>query len=87
MNIAIALVVGITGILCLIYFRSLGRSFAMFMAKRFREGYGEYATERGWDNYNSQFNKYFYRAFVIFFGLFLLIMSFTVFFGPINLNS
>jgi hypothetical protein len=86
MNIIIASILGVAGILCFLFFRSLARSFAAFMAKRFRESYGEYATERGWDNPNSQFNKYFYLAFVIFIGLFLLIMAFTVLFGPINLN-
>jgi hypothetical protein len=57
------------------------------MAKRLRESHGKYATERGWDNPDSQFDKYFYRAFIIVIGLFLLIMSFTAFFGPINLNG
>jgi hypothetical protein len=86
MNIIVASILAVAGILCLLFFRSLAGSFAAFMAKRFRESHGEYATERGWDNPNSQFNKYFYLAFVIFIGLFLLIMAFTVFFGPINLN-
>jgi hypothetical protein len=86
MNILFVSILAVAGILCLLFSRSLARSFAGFMAKRFRESYGEYATERGWDNPNSQFNEYFYLAFVIFVGLFLLIMAFTVFFGPINLN-
>ena len=87
MNIVIALILGILGILCLVYFRSLARTSATFMAKRFRECYGQDATERRWDNPNTQFNKYFYRGLVIVLGLFLLIMSFHEFFGTIKLNQ
>jgi len=87
MNILAALILGIAGISCLIYFRKFGGFAAKFMAKRFQESYGDYATEREWDNPNTQFNKYFYRGIVLFFGIFLLIMSFHEYFGVIHINS
>jgi len=55
------------------------------MAQRFKEKYGDYATERGWDNPDRKLNRYFYWGVVIFLGLFLLVMSFHEFFGPISL--
>jgi hypothetical protein len=62
MDIIIASSLAVAGLLCLLYFRSLARLFAAFMTTRFRESYGEYAIEHGWDNPNSKCNKYFYRA-------------------------
>jgi hypothetical protein len=87
MNTILALTLLVAGLACLVCFRSLGRLFAGFMAERFHESYGQYASEHGWDNPISTFNKYFYRSIIIFLGLFLLIMSFTVYFGPIHLNG
>jgi hypothetical protein len=76
----------LAGVLCLIYFRPLSDFLAAFFAKQFHDAYGQYATDRGWDNPGSSRNKYFYRAATLFIAIFLLIMAFHAFFGTIYLN-
>jgi hypothetical protein len=86
MNVILFLVLAIVGISCLIWFRSLAHVLAIFFAKRFRESYGQYATERGWDDPNSTRNRYFYRPATLFIAVFLIIMAFHELFGTIYLN-
>jgi hypothetical protein len=71
----------------LIFIRSIARNVAEFMARRFREYYGEYATERGWDDQNKEVNKLFYRGIVLLLGVWLLIVAFHELFGTIHLNQ
>ena len=87
MNYIIGTILLILGIACLIRFKSFGKAMAKIFADQFRKTYGGYATDMGWDNPDRTYNKYFYRAAVIFIGLFLLMMSFHEFFGTIHLNQ
>lgn len=87
MNTIISITFAIAGILFLVYYRTIARCLSTFFAKRFHESYGDYATERGWDNPNSAYNKWFYTAAALFLGIFLLIVAFHELFGTIHLGT
>jgi hypothetical protein len=87
MNIVFALILVAANIYCFIYFRPIAHTCAKFMAKRFREHYGEYATERGWDDPKTKFNKLFYQGVALFMGFWLLVVAFHELFGTIHLNQ
>jgi hypothetical protein len=53
MNVITSLVLLLGGVLCLIYFRPLADFLVAFFAKQFHDAYGQYATDRGWDNKGS----------------------------------
>jgi hypothetical protein len=84
-NAILAVTLAIGGLSCLIYCRNLSHLVAVFFAKHFRDHYGAYATARGWDNPNSRRNQYFYRAMVLFFGCFLILMAVHALVGTIYL--
>jgi hypothetical protein len=58
-----------------------------FFARRHSGTFGRLATYLGWDDPNRPFNRILYRVIVIFVGIFVLIMAFHAFFGPIYIGS
>jgi hypothetical protein len=87
MNYLLGLFLSIAGVLVLLNNKRLSTRLGNFYASRFSATFGRLAHFLGWDNSNKPFNVFLYRAVVVFFGLFLLIMAFHSFFGPIYLGS
>jgi hypothetical protein len=87
MNYLLGVLCLIAGALVLLNSKRLSTRLGKFYANRFSATFGRLAHFLGWDSPNKPFNVFLYRAVVVFFGLFLLIMAFHSFFGTIYLGS
>lgn len=87
MNYVFGMILSITGALVLINSKGLSTRLGVFYANRFSATFGRLAHSLGWDDPTKPFNALLYRAAVIIFGVFLLVMAFHSVFGPIYLGS
>jgi hypothetical protein len=83
MNVLGALVLVAGGLSCIVWSRKLSDGLSKVYSREFRRQFGQYATERGWDDATRPFNKFLYRGMVVLFGLFLLIVAFHVYVGTV----
>ena len=87
MNYFLAIVFLIAGITCFIWYKTLYRAYAEFMAKRFHEEFGSLARIMGWDDPSNRWQLIIYKGSVIALGVFLLAMAFHFAFGTIYTGS
>jgi hypothetical protein len=86
MNYLLALICLAAGIACLLWYKALSKTYAEFMAKRFKELYGGFATKMKWDNPNT-WQSMRYKLGTIGVGLFFIALAFYLTFGTIHIGS
>jgi hypothetical protein len=87
MNYLLGILLSIAGAVVLLNNKRLSIQLGKFYANRFSATFGRLAHFLGWDSPNKPFNVFLYRAVVVLFGLFFLIIAFNSFFGTIYLGS
>ena len=84
MHYTLALLCLIAGLVCVVWYRPLSKVYAEFMARRFKEFYGTFATKMKWDDPNT-WQSLGYKLGMIGVGLFFIAMALYFTFGTIHI--
>ena len=83
MNYLLALIFAAAGITCFVWYKSLSKAYAEFMAKFFKVSYGGFATRMKWDDPNT-WQSMGYKLGMIGGGLFFIFLGLYLIFGTIH---
>jgi hypothetical protein len=86
MSYLLALICLAAGMACLLWYKALPKTYADFMAKRFKELYGGFAITMKWDNPNT-WQSMGYKLGTIGAGFFFIALAVYLTFGTIHIGS
>jgi hypothetical protein len=87
MHYFFSLVFAVMGIACFIWYKPLYRTYAQFIAKGYRDQFGNLAKKMRWDDPEGGGQIIIYKGGIIALGIFFLAMALHFAFGPISIGD